>query len=69
MELTLDDGEIKRLASALELHLLRLRTELVHTEQRAFRVALRRDIDALEKIQERLTRAANDRRRPGRQPL
>lgn len=67
MELTLDDGEIKLLVSALELHLLRLRTELVHTEDRAFRVALRRDIDAVEKIHERLTKT--DRRRPGRQPL
>jgi len=50
MELTLDDAETRELATALRLHLAELYTELVHTDDRAYRKSLRETIVRLERV-------------------
>lgn len=69
MNIELDEADARQLAEALALHLTGLRTELAHTDHRAYRAALRRDLECLERIAERLRKTMEDRRRPGRQPI
>ena len=57
MELILDEEDTRELASALRLHLAELYTELVHTDDRAFRASLRGTIERLERIVARVAPA------------
>jgi hypothetical protein len=55
MKIEFTSEETRALKTALDLHVLRLRDELVHTDDRAYRQALRSELDALEAIDRRIS--------------
>ena len=54
MQLELNDDERRALNIALDAHLLSLRNELAHTDDRGFRHMLRERLDRLEHVSEKL---------------
>ncbi len=68
MTLELSDNDALVLTEALERHLGDLRDELVHTDERDYRAALRSTLDHLEQIRARLERAQGEDRRPDTGP-
>jgi len=52
--LYLTDEDARELSSALEMHLVALRTELAAAEARQFRASLRDRLDRLEQVAERI---------------
>jgi hypothetical protein len=53
LELSLEDARLVK--SALDVRVLELRDELVHTDDRAYHASLREDLDRLESLDQRLT--------------
>jgi hypothetical protein len=62
MILVLSNEQLQELEQALDLHLLRLEGELVHTDDRAFKADLRKRYEILEGIRQRLRRPDPGRR-------
>ena len=55
MQLDLDEEEALELKQALDIHLVGLRGELIHTDDRAYRVGERSTLERLEGIHRRLS--------------
>lgn len=56
MQLDLDQDEALELKQALDIHLVGLRNELNHTDDRAYRADERVTLERLERVQQRLER-------------
>jgi len=56
IELSLADEEARELASALDIRLLEMRSELAHTDDHAYKNDLRRSRDRLQAVAQRLDR-------------
>lgn len=54
MNLELTDEEARELATALGIRLVEMRTELVHTDDHTYRNDLRKSLERLERVAERL---------------
>jgi hypothetical protein len=54
IHLELSDREAQDLKTALSNHLVGMRTELVHTDDREYRAGLRAELDRLEAVLQRL---------------
>jgi hypothetical protein len=55
MKLELSEEDVRLLRHALNRQVLMLRDELAHTDDREYRLDLRRELDRLEKIEEQLS--------------
>jgi hypothetical protein len=56
MNIELSDEEARGLASALDIRLLEMRSELAHTDDHAYKNDLRRSRDLLQAVAQRLDR-------------
>ncbi len=54
MNLEIADEEAQELRTALDIRLHEMRTELVHTDDHAYRSDLRKSLERLEKIAEKI---------------
>ncbi len=62
MQIQISAEQLRLLRKALNRRLLELHDELVHTDDREFRVELRHDLDHLEELIKQLDRGSSDRR-------
>ena len=51
MDLSLTIEEAEELRTALQIRLVEMRTELAHTDDRAYRIALRESLERLEDVE------------------
>lgn len=60
MELWLTEEQARELESALSVHLSRMEVELIRTDDREFRAALRQSLERLEEIRRLLQQRLGD---------